>query len=191
LNSKKCNKCNETKLLSEFYSYKIKRKNGNTIYYSECKKCNIFRVKNNYDKTQRNEYAKNYRLFKREVYLKNLLKRRIKIRIQALKIYGGENPSCYCCGENKYEFLALDHINDNGNEQRKKSQGGSTALLIWLKKNNWPSGLRVCCYNCNLAREFYGTCPHKVENYKNVTTIESAIARRNPKRKWLGLSRNK
>jgi hypothetical protein len=33
-------------------------------------------------------------------------------------------------------------------------------LYLWLKRNNYPTGFRVLCHNCNLAIGFYGYCPH-------------------------------
>jgi hypothetical protein len=135
-----------------------------------------------YSTKERVEQQRNYALNNWEKHTNTLLVRRIKIRLEALRKYGGEFPKCSCCGEDRYEFLVLDHVNDDGHEQRLVSKGGSTAMYAWLKRNNWPPGLEVCCHNCNMAREFYGVCPHKIKDYEHVTSVESAVARRNPKR---------
>lgn len=31
----------------------------------------------------------------------------------------------------------------------------------WQRKNNYPKGFQVLCHNCNLAKGFYGKCPHQ------------------------------
>lgn len=76
-------------------------------------------------------------------------------RILCLNRYGNK---CVCCGETRYEFLAIDHSNGGGNQHRKRVVG--TRLVYWLIKNNFPDGFRVLCHNCNLALGFYGYCPH-------------------------------
>jgi len=87
-----------------------------------------------------------------------------EFREKCLIHYGGEDYHCNCCGEKTYEFLCLDHINGGGNEHRKsvsgKKQSGGT-IYRWLVKNNFPKGFQVLCHNCNLAKGFYGECPHK------------------------------
>ena len=55
-----------------------------------------------------------------------------KLRQEVLDAYGGK---CACCGEEQYEFLCIDHVNDDGNER----------------------------HNCNMAKGFHGQCPHSTE----------------------------
>lgn len=66
---------------------------------------------------------------------------------------------CQCCGEDKYEFLAIDHINGGGIKHRKENN--IKTVYGWLKKNNFPQGFRVLCHNCNCALGHFGYCPHK------------------------------
>ena len=80
---------------------------------------------------------------------------RIKLRLEVLAHYGGK---CACCGEGRYEFMAIDHIHGGGGAHRRMING---SLERWLKKNNWPDGFRVLCHNCNHALGRYGYCPHK------------------------------
>jgi hypothetical protein len=69
--------------------------------------------------------------------------------------YGGK---CACCGENRIEFLTIDHKHNNGNEERRqyKSQAWKIAF-----KRGFPDDYQVLCYNCNNARAHYGICPHQ------------------------------
>ena len=73
--------------------------------------------------------------------------------------YGGNPPTCACCGESAIEFLCMDHINGGG-EKHRKEVGAGVKLYRWLIKNNYPEGFRVLCHNCNSALGFYGYCPH-------------------------------
>lgn len=75
--------------------------------------------------------------------------------------------SCSCCGEDKIQFLGIDHINGRGNEHRRKIWGKKAAgnIYWWLKKNNFPKGFQVLCHNCNWGKFVNnGICPHKTSN---------------------------
>ena len=83
-----------------------------------------------------------------------------KMRMAALRAYGGETPACVCCGESTLIFLALDHINGGGGAQRKETGGGG--FWLWLRRHNYPAGFRILCHNCNFGRQINGgTCPHQ------------------------------
>lgn len=85
-----------------------------------------------------------------------------KRRLEVLKHYGGDPPKCHCCGESIYEFLSIDHINGGGYKHRKEIGGYfGRNFYKWLVKNNFPDGFQVLCHNCNLAKGFYGKCPHE------------------------------
>jgi len=88
-----------------------------------------------------------------------------KRRIIVLEYYSGKLPKCACCGESTYEFLSIDHINGGGNKHRKEmgmKNGKGGNIYHWLIKNNFPEGYQVLCHNCNMAKGFYGICPHNV-----------------------------
>jgi len=51
--------------------------------------------------------------------------------------------------------------------QGQKVNVGGNGLPYWLKKNNWPEGFQVLCYNCNSAKRVDGICPHQ----KNKLTL--------------------
>jgi hypothetical protein len=76
-------------------------------------------------------------------------------RLKVITHYGG---ICACCGESRYEFLGIDHINGGGVQHRKSLPGVN--IDRWLIKNNFPEGYRVLCHNCNMSLGLYGYCPH-------------------------------
>lgn len=74
-------------------------------------------------------------------------------RLLVLDHYG---RMCRCCGEKFIEFLVIDHINNDGNIQRKKFK----VDYRWIIKNKYPKDLQVLCHNCNASKSIYGYCPH-------------------------------
>jgi len=85
-------------------------------------------------------------------------RRRQALKIAVLEAYGG--PVCACCGEMDMRFLTIDHVNNDGAQHKKVIGKGS--LYAWLKKNGYPEGFQVLCWNCNCGRHHNGgICPHK------------------------------
>jgi hypothetical protein len=75
---------------------------------------------------------------------------------------------CRCCGETEHDFLALDHVNDDGAEQRRQlaaELGGlptGERFYRWLARRGFPDiGLQVLCHNCNHAKRLRDGCPHQ------------------------------
>lgn len=96
-------------------------------------------------------------------------------KIEILSHYSNGTMTCACCGEKHIEFLTIDHINNDGAKHRKELANRIT-LYDWLKKNKYPSGFRVLCYNCNCARNHCPEklCPHEIERNK---LLEKTIMR--------------
>jgi hypothetical protein len=82
----------------------------------------------------------------------------LRLKIAAINAYGGK---CACCGEREIAFLCLDHIFNDGVEDRKTVKGGNV-FYQWLKNNHYPKGkLQAMCFNCNMAKAYFGSCPHQ------------------------------
>ena len=84
----------------------------------------------------------------------------IRLRKVVLEHYG---TACGCCGEDRIEFLTIDHIVPVGSTPKLPERCGS-GLLRWLKKQGFPSGFRTLCYNCNCSLGHHGYCPHQQES---------------------------
>jgi hypothetical protein len=84
------------------------------------------------------------------------------LKEETIKEYGGK---CFCCGESSIIFLTIDHIHNNGSEERKrlKLRGAGIWFYEWLKKKNWPKeDYQIACFNCNIGRyQNGGICPHQ------------------------------
>ena len=93
---------------------------------------------------------------------------RNSIRLEVLRHYGQGALRCRCCAEDTLQFLALDHINGGGClERRQAKRRGGTAYYYWLKANGYPATMQILCHNCNMAKAFWGICPHKEEVNKH------------------------
>lgn len=90
----------------------------------------------------------------------------LNLKLEMIAAYGGK---CLCCGESRWEFLTIDHINGDGAQERKKSRedgrcGAGLPFYYVLKKQGWPQDrYQLLCMNCNAAHGFYGYCPHELE----------------------------
>lgn len=91
----------------------------------------------------------------------NARRSRLKCRIACLEHYSNGKMCCACCGENRIEFLGIDHIKGGGNRERKEMGHGN--IYQRLKVRGYPEGHRVLCHNCNMSLGFYGYCPHQKE----------------------------
>lgn len=93
------------------------------------------------------------------------LKHRLKRKLECIEAYGGK---CLCCGEEETVFLTLDHVDNNGAEHRKTLGTAKSGINLYnyLKKNNFPKGFQVLCFNCNWAKSQVGGCPHS-KGYKH------------------------
>lgn len=55
-------------------------------------------------------------------------------------------------------MLTIDHIHNDGAKHRREITGGisqnGAKLYAWLKKNNYPEGFQVMCWNHNMKKAF-------------------------------------
>jgi hypothetical protein len=91
-----------------------------------------------------------------------LQSRRARLKRKRICIeYYGRN-GCVCCGEKELSFLSLDHIRDNGaQDRRNNSKRVGNGLYLRLIQENFPSGFQVLCYNCQWGKRIgEGFCLH-------------------------------
>ena len=103
-----------------------------------------------------------YRASRDDTYENNRRFSRHELKRETMNRYG---TVCVCCGESDIRFLTIDHINNDGADHRKAiSVSGGDNFYRWLRKNGFPDGFQVLCYNCNIGRhQNGGICPHKDE----------------------------
>ena len=132
----------------------IKRREYQKKYQKEWREKNpekLFKIQSGW-------YWRN-REYKISKTVENNRKRYHELRTIALDKYGGK---CVCCGEDTYEFLTIDHINNDGKEDRKIFNNYAGRVYGYLVQALYqPEKYQILCWNCNLAKEKYGLCPHQ------------------------------
>ena len=79
--------------------------------------------------------------------------------------YGGYK--CNCCGETESMFLSIDHVDNNGAQERKSGlySGSGYGFYRWLRKTGFPPGYQVLCMNCQVGKHKNGgVCPHQTSS---------------------------
>ena len=146
-NGRVCTRCNTYKTREHFSIQPASKYKGGM--QSWCKAC-------------MSTYNKERRESRRE-FVRSIEKQsRQDVRYQVLAHYSKGQPRCACCGETTIEFLAIDHIDGGGNAHRRTLGGRrGSGIYSWLRQHKFPDGYQVLCHNCNLAKGFYGQCPHE------------------------------
>jgi hypothetical protein len=109
-----------------------------------------------------------YRAAQRESHARH----RKRLRLEVIAGYGGE---CSCCGEQRTEFLVLDHTYGGGNEDRRARS--ATGAYYQAKREGCPPIFRVLCHNCNMSHAFYKYCPHEVERLNRDAMLKEKRAK--------------
>lgn len=148
-----CKQCND-EYYKEWYKKNSKRvisknkiyqqKNRDTVVARECVLCNNLILDNRkvycddcFGSTERDN--------------DNLLaKLRNKLsRINIINHYSNGTNKCCLCGNDNINVLCINHINGGGRKQFKKLNKCGASFYKWLKKQKYPIGFNVLCWNCN------------------------------------------
>ena len=88
----------------------------------------------------------------------------VELKKEIFQAYGGARCACPNCDNPNpgIPFLSIDHINNDGAEHRRQLNGKN--MYGWIKKNGFPKGFQVLCFNCNGAKGYSGkgVCPHNL-----------------------------
>lgn len=78
---------------------------------------------------------------------------RNKLKLKVFLHYCDGQLRCKNCNQSELSLLTIDHIDGDGNKHRKEvgiKTGYST--YRWLKRNNFPDGFQVLCWNCQFRK---------------------------------------
>lgn len=78
------------------------------------------------------------------------------LKRQTLSHYGkdGEAKCCWVdCEITDLDMLSLDHIENNGKEERKNGLTSGMGLYGYLRKRGWPTGYQTLCANHQIKKE--------------------------------------
>lgn len=123
----------------------------------KCRKHDYY-LRNKEDITQKvNYYIKNNR-DKHNLYRK---KSGIKLKTEVFSHYCGGEVKCKHCETNELYLLTIDHVNGGGNKHRKAT-GMKTGYncYCWLKRNSFPDGFQVLCWNCQFIKRLKEMSPN-------------------------------
>lgn len=81
-----------------------------------------------------------------------------KLKGEVFTYYGNK---CACCGIEIFEFLTMDHVNNDGSSRRKTGEPTGLPLYRLIKKLGFPKDFQILCWNCNEAKHHHGVCPHQ------------------------------
>jgi hypothetical protein len=151
MSNRLCKDCGETKSLVDFPMVDREKPH---IRRHFCKPCNAART----ERWRQANYERWRSLTRKHAETRTKPKYRI-LRRAIVAAYGG---GCSCCSERTTQFLAIDHVNNDGGKARGAQHPHSgLPFLLWIIDNNFPDTLRVLCHNCNMGRQFNGgICPH-------------------------------
>lgn len=69
----------------------------------------------------------------------------------------GAKCNCPNCDVIEFEFLTVDHMDNDGAKHRKEI----SSIFTWIIKNKFPSNIQILCWNCNCAKQYFGGCNHR------------------------------
>lgn len=72
------------------------------------------------------------------------------LRFETIYWYSNGEMCCAKCGENHIEFLAIDHLNNNGTKERREHKGNFMKRLV---SSGFPEGYQILCHNCNIIKD--------------------------------------
>lgn len=155
---KQCKKCGENKPLIDYYEY-VPTGRTKPYRYARCKACVCGKTKDTYVPQRVFDSPEDRKEAKRQTRIRYYR----KLKQEVFDAYGNV---CACCGESTYEFLTLDHVNNDGAAHRKqlKASGrGADNGAVWrnIRDRGFPAEYQLMCYNCNCAKQFAGGCPHQ------------------------------
>ena len=152
MDERTCKRCGETRSADQFVVNRSAASGGNI-----CRPCRRKRDAERREANRqkfRDEHAA-WRDANREHVRAYARRKARELRDEILDAYGG---ACACCGERVRDFLTLDHTDGGGSAHRKATWG---KVYQQVKREGFPSGYRVLCWNCNWAYRLMGDCPHR------------------------------
>lgn len=130
------------------------------------------------------ERAREWYAINRESVRTHERKRYHKIKEAVYEAYGNQ---CNCCGETVRAFLSIDHVNNDGNERRRKlkygvgREGGGLKVYQTIIDEKFPATYQILCMNCNFGKaRNNGVCPH--ETVKAQRPFREEVGASAPKR---------
>jgi len=103
---------------------------------------------------QKLQYEKEYRKKHHDLLSQKNHILYLRLKQQVLEHYSHGKPKCAVCGEDNFDLLVLDHINNDGKTHRLHNHiEPGTQTYVWARKNNFPPIFQVLCAYHNNANQ--------------------------------------
>lgn len=97
-------------------------------------------------------------LGRKKTPLERSLKSRARAERERDRVLEAYGRACACCGETTEVFLCVDHVRNNGAEERRRSSATNARMAI---RSGFSADYQLLCANCNHAKAVLGRCPHQ------------------------------
>lgn len=105
---------------------------------------------------KRRAYNRAWREQNRDKCIEDKRIERQRLKTEVLSRYSNGEIICKNCGFKDERALQLDHIFNNGAEERREIFGdrtcAGTTFYRWIRQQNYPDGYQVLCANCNIIK---------------------------------------
>lgn len=122
------------------------KNSGKHRFCNLCSRINARKISSALSKKRYHENIDDFRKYNREW----MRKRNEEIKLQVLTHYG-KDKKLQCAWENcqicDIDMLSLDHVNDNGYEERKSGLKSGQHTYKRLIRSGFPEGFQTLCYN--------------------------------------------
>lgn len=79
---------------------------------------------------------------------------------QTILDHYGQVCNCPCgCRVTSFEWLTVDHVNNDGLHRQSGGKNSGHALYRQIINREFPDSFQILCWNCNCAKGHYGQCP--------------------------------
>ena len=165
--TKRCSRCKEIKSRDEFYSdpsrktllscwckkccaeYNQKLNYPVSVKQKRCRKCQIIKPASKFCRSKRSRDG--LASYCRKCVTELAKRWSVSLREQILAGYGAV---CARCKETDKRVLEIDHMKDNGAEERRKFKRNYNKLHKSIIKRNFPKDeYQLLCKNCNWLKE--------------------------------------
>lgn len=90
---------------------------------------------------------------KHNIHIRNQ-KRKNDNKIKVLTHYGNDTCACVRCGVEDIRVLSLDHIYNNGYEERRRTGWSGHEFYRQLIIAGFPEGYQTLCMNCQWIKRY-------------------------------------
>jgi hypothetical protein len=128
------------------------KKRGNHVYCRKCATKQQYLRSFEWEQRRKKKDPEGVRKYHRE----RQRSWNLRIKTEVLTHYG-KGGKLLCCWKNcsicDLDMLSLDHVENNGKNDREKGYLGGSVVYKKLRKFNFPAGFQTLCFNHQFKKE--------------------------------------